>query len=89
LGKLNNGLNFDGVNDYVLFPNSTSLNISGKALTLSLWANIPNATSDKVLLGKMWGTSGFNAPYYQYAIEYSGTTKKVSFYFGNTSSTLV
>lgn len=88
-GKLNNGLSFDGVNDYVLVPNSTSLNISGKALSLSLWANIPDATSDEVLLGKMWGTSGFSAPYYQYAIEYMAGTKKIAFYFGNTSSKLV
>ena len=52
-GKYGSGLSFDGANDYLSVPNSPSLNVSGNALTLSMWVN-PNtaSTGDHVLLGK-------------------------------------
>jgi hypothetical protein len=37
-GKYGNGLNFDGVDDLVSIPNSGSLDITGKEITLEAWA---------------------------------------------------
>ncbi|MCD6400218.1 DUF2341 domain-containing protein, partial [candidate division WOR-3 bacterium] len=39
-GKFNTALNFDGINDYVEVPHSSSLNISDK-ITLEAWAKDP------------------------------------------------
>ena len=70
-GKYGTGLSFDGANDNLSIPNSTSLNISGSALTLSMWINPATSTGDSVVLGKFWN-AGMTSPYYQYAIELSG-----------------
>ena len=70
-GKYGNGLSFDGANDNLTVPNSASLNISGSALTLSMWINPATITGDSVVLGKFWN-AGMTSPYYQYALELSG-----------------
>lgn len=45
-GKLGNSMNFDG-NDYLQVSSSSSLNISGKKITMSAWVNIAaNPSSD-------------------------------------------
>lgn len=36
-GKIGNGIQFDGINDYVNASNSTSLNVSGSAITVEAW----------------------------------------------------
>ena len=67
-GKNGNGLSFDGTNDYLTAQNSPSLDISGNALTLSMWINPTGSTGDQVVLGKHWTTS-MTSPYYQYGLE--------------------
>jgi glucose/arabinose dehydrogenase/chitodextrinase len=84
-GKHGSGLNFDGTNDYLSVPNSTSTNISGNALTLSMWLSPSAVTSDRVLLGKFWNTS-MTSPYYQYGIELSGGTPNLQ--IGTTGGVL-
>lgn len=65
---------FDGVNDYITIPNSASTNISGNALTLSMWVNPqPLAGGDSILIGKFWNTT-MSSPYYQYGLELTGGT---------------
>lgn len=82
-GKYGTGLSFDGTNDYVSVPNSTSLNISGTALTLSTWVKPAGGAGDQVLLGKFWNT-GMTSPYYQYGVELQlGATTPV-FFIGTT-----
>lgn len=39
-GLLGNGLQFDGVDDHVQFPISTSFDIGGNAVTVSLWVKL-------------------------------------------------
>ena len=70
-GKYGNGLSLDGANDNLSIANSTSLDISGSALTLSMWINPATITGDSVVLGKFWN-AGMTSPYYQYALELSG-----------------
>ncbi|MCA9732818.1 MAG: T9SS type A sorting domain-containing protein [Deferribacteres bacterium] len=44
--KFGNGLLFDGVDDYVLIPSTTSLNIDTNAVTLSVWAKLDYLPAD-------------------------------------------
>jgi PKD repeat protein len=71
-GQYDNGLSFNGVNNYLSVLNSLSLDISGNALTLSMWINPqPLSEGDFVVLGKFWTTT-MTSPYYQYGLELSG-----------------
>jgi glucose/arabinose dehydrogenase/chitodextrinase len=79
-GKYGNALSFDQVNDYLSVPNSSSLNFSGNAMTLSMWINPASISGDSVVLGKFWNTN-MSSPYYQYGLELSGG--KPQFYIGN------
>jgi hypothetical protein len=60
-GKYDSALSFDGVNDYVAIPNSSSLNISSTKLTLPLWVNFTDTGSDMVLISKPWFSSSKRA----------------------------
>ena len=55
-GKYGNALSFDQVNDYLSVPNSSSLNFSGNAATLSMWINPASISGDSLVLGKFWNT---------------------------------
>jgi len=88
-GKMGGGLSFDGVNDYVAVPNSSSLDISGTKITISLWANITDTGNDLVLLSKVWFSSLMLYPWHQYGIEFDGNgAKTVDFYFADVSGAL-
>ena len=87
-GKYGNALSFDGVNDYVTVPNSSSLDISGTNLTVSFWANISNANDgiDDVIIMKPWSTNSMAYPYYQYGVEFdTNGARTLDFYFADTS----
>lgn len=72
-GQYGSAANLDGINDFISIPNSATTNISGNAITISMWVN-PQATgTDTVLIGKFWNTT-MTAPYYQYGLELSGGT---------------
>lgn len=79
---------FDGVNDFISIPNSASTNISGNALTISMWIN-PQATAggDSVVIGKFWNTT-MSSPYYQYGLELGGGNR-TDFYVGTTGGARV
>ena len=71
-GQHGKAASFDGVNDYITIPNSASTNISGNALTLSMWINPqPLASGNSVVIGKFWNTT-MSSPYYQYGLELGG-----------------
>jgi glucose/arabinose dehydrogenase/chitodextrinase len=80
-GKNGNGLSFDGANDYLTAPNSPSLDISGNALTLSMWINPTGSAGDQVVLAKHWSTS-MTSPYYQYALELQANGRVPVFLIG-------
>jgi hypothetical protein len=83
-GKIGNALTFDGINDWVGIPNSTSLNISGTAITISTWVNITNnGSADYVLFGKFYNAT-MTTPFYQYGLEFDNIGNKTAdFYFGS------
>ena len=87
-GQHGKAASFDGVNDYITIPNSASTNISGSALTLSMWINPqPLAGGDSVIIGKFWNTTQ-SSPYYQYGLELGGGNR-TDFYVGTASGPLV
>ena len=86
-GKNGNGLSFDGTNDYLTAQNSPSLDISGNALTLSMWINPTGSTGDQVVLGKHWTTS-MTSPYYQYGLELTANGRVPVLQIGTTGGVL-
>jgi len=86
-GHTSGGLSFTP-NAYVEMPNTPSLDISGKGLTIEMWANITASSPvDYVLLSKPWANSSQAYPYYQYGIEYDANgAHTLDFYFGNTAN---
>jgi glucose/arabinose dehydrogenase/chitodextrinase len=81
-GKYGGGLSFDGANDYLTVTNSPSLDISGNAVTLSMWLN-PSTTStgDQVVIAKHWNTT-MTSPYYQYGLELQSNGARPVFFVG-------
>ncbi len=81
-------LSFSGSGQYLTAPNSTSLDIAGQALTLSMWVN-PSTTSsgDQVVIGKHWNTT-MTSPYYQYGIEFQSNGSRPVFQIGTTGGTM-
>ncbi len=80
-GKYGNGLVFNGINSFLTINNSSSLDSSGSALTLSLWLNPQSIRGDSVVLGKFWN-SDMTSPFYQYGLELQGGGKTPVFQIG-------
>lgn len=79
-----NALSFDGTNDNLTMPNSTSLNVAGNNLTLSMWVKPVGGVSDQSVIGKFWNTT-MTSPYYQYGLEFQNGGLTPSFQVGTTS----
>ena len=75
-GQYGGALSFDGVDDHVDIPNSDSLNITGDAVTISLWAKAGSQNSDDYLVGKSngAGTNGYSL--------YTGNLASLRFFTG-------
>lgn len=80
-------LSLDGTNDNLTVPNSSSLNIAGNALTISMWIKPADKTSDQVVVGKFWNTT-MTSPYYQYGVELQDGGKTPVFEIGTPTSTI-
>jgi VanZ family protein len=91
-GRRGKALSFDGSGQYVRVPNSPMIDVSGRAITISMWImlrDFTNASLDQVLLSKPWNTNSMKYPYYQYAVEFDANGKKsVDFFFGDDSGRL-
>jgi uncharacterized protein (DUF362 family) len=86
-GRFGSGLSFDGVNDYVLVSDASSLDISGE-LTLEAWIKPTALTYYHVIVAKRDAGAGCN---YQMSISGTGGAEVLAFYDGVTEyrSTLV
>ena len=81
-----NAISFTSNGQYLNVPNSSTLDISGTGLTLSMWVNPATSAADSVLIGKFWNPT-MTSPYYQYGIELDGG-KTPHFYLGSGANLL-
>jgi len=88
-GHSGGALSYDGASDYVQVQNSPSINVSGKGLTIEMWANITAGGGvDYVLLAKPWTNGSTASPSYQYAIEFDANGgRTLDFYLSDTTGT--
>jgi glucose/arabinose dehydrogenase/chitodextrinase len=85
-GKYGSGVHFSGsTSDYLTVNDSPTMDVTGTALTLSMWIYPAGGTShDQVPFGKFWNGTG--GPYYQYGLELDrGDTPH--FWIGTTAGT--
>jgi len=83
-GKYGSALGF-GTSSYVTIPNSSTLNISGTAFSVSFFANITNAGGDQVLIDKPWDSTSYPVPYYQYGVEFGSSSGTFDLFLGDAS----
>ncbi|MDD5688433.1 MAG: chitobiase/beta-hexosaminidase C-terminal domain-containing protein [Elusimicrobia bacterium] len=71
-GKVGTGLKFDGTNDYVSVPNSTSLDINGSQMTLIAWVRIDAigsaSTDNQIFIGKPAVDGSHSSPWFAYSL---------------------
>lgn len=81
-------LNFNGSGQYVRVPNSPSIDINGRSMTISMRIAMGDSSEDGVIVAKPWNWGHMEYPYYQYGVEFGGRTKSVNFYFADTNKTM-
>jgi len=67
-GKKGGGLSFDGINDYVRTPGSSSLAISENAITISAWVNYLNTNTHQIFIAKPYKEGSHVSPYFSYSM---------------------
>jgi hypothetical protein len=63
-GKFGTGLLLDGVDDRADAPNSTSLNVSGSAISVAAWIKLDSQNTWQQILVKIKESGAFTAPYF-------------------------
>ena len=77
-------LSFDGSGQYAQVPNSPSIDIGGRSLSISLRVVLEDSPSDGVIVSKPWSPGVMAAPYHQYAVEFGQLERTVNLYFADT-----
>ena len=72
-GRATQVLQFDGVNDYVRVPSSSSLNMTN-AMTISLWVKVSSSGSWQTIVGKLVSEGANTYPFYDYSLVAVGGT---------------
>jgi 6-phosphogluconolactonase (cycloisomerase 2 family) len=71
--QLGTGIEFDGNNDFIIVPDSASLDISGTDLTISTWYDFVSNGTFQIPLGKVEENGTHTAPFFAYALQVIGT----------------
>jgi VanZ family protein len=79
---------FNGSGQYVHVPNSPSIDIGGRSMTISMRVVLEDSPSDGAIIAKPWRQGVMEPPYYQYGVEFGKRDRSVDFYFGNTRGRL-
>jgi hypothetical protein len=74
-------LDFDGTDDYVVVPYSSSLSVS--QLTLAIWINRRAAQSFGHPICKPFSDTAWTGSFVEYAFEYNGTSTFLQFILGH------
>ncbi len=84
-GKYGNALNFNGSTSFVETPNTSSLNITGNAITLSAWV-YPDTLGTNMLIAKPVSGTSHSAPYFSYSLHlYPSGTPRFYLTLGSSS----
>jgi hypothetical protein len=81
-------LRFNGSGQYIRVPNSDSIDIGGRHITIAMRVALegPLQRFDQDILAKPWHAGSGRYPWFQYAIEFdSNGSQSVDFYLGDTS----
>ena len=68
-GRLSQGIDFDGTDDYIEIPDSASLDISGTGLTISAWYEYVNS-GIQILVGKSHLNESHSGPFFPYSLHF-------------------
>jgi VanZ family protein len=79
---------FNGSGQYVHVPNSPSIDISGRSMTILLRVLLEDSPSDGAIIAKPWRQGVMEPPYYQYGVEFGKRDRSVDFYFADTRGRL-
>jgi len=88
-GKSGSALQFYRPHQYVRIPNSSSIDVSGKEITISMWVFLEDSTDgvDQVIVAKPWKSNSMDDPYYQYGVQFDAN-RALDFFFGDESGRL-
>ena len=75
---------FNGSGQYVHVPNSPSIDIGGRSMTISMRVVLEDSPSDGAIIVKPWRQGVMEPPYYQYGVEFGNRDRSVDFYFADT-----
>jgi VanZ family protein len=75
---------FNGLGQYVHVPNSPSIDIGGRSMTISMRVLLEDSPSDGVIVAKPWRRGVMEPPFHQYGVEFGSLNKTVDFYFADT-----
>lgn len=81
----NGAMVFDGVDDYVQVPYTSSLN--SDRVTVNAWINKTQAVNFSHFIGLPVNNVTWSPPYMSYGVEYIGTSNTISFVMGFTDNT--
>ncbi|MBI2449113.1 fibronectin type III domain-containing protein [Candidatus Pacearchaeota archaeon] len=88
IGRIGNALSFSGAS-YITVPNSASLDIVGRNISIAAWLSPLDTPGDAVLIEKQWTAGSMTSPYYQYGIELDNNGDgSYDFIFGDSSGVL-
>ncbi len=82
------GLVFDGSGQHVRVPNSPSIDIGGRRMSILMRVALEDSTADGVIVAKPWHRGAMAPPYYQYGVEFGKLKRSVDFYFADTRGRL-
>jgi VanZ family protein len=82
------GLRFSEPGQHVRVPNSPSIDIGGRSMTVSMRVLLEDTESDGVIVAKPWRHAVMQPPFYQYGVEFGMPERSVDFYFSDTRGRL-
>ena len=80
-GKIGQGFDFDGADDYIEVASSTAFNdaISGNNITIASWVNFTDKGGSKIIIAKPFSPTTHVSPYASYSF-YLSSARKPSLY---------
>ena len=69
----------DGVNDHLIIPHSSALNIGGRQITLSAWIRFASTGAGQTVVGNVNADNSHTAPYFTYMLRLGQPNRPMMF----------